>query len=375
MVRCLLAVFLETCPKVLTFVLRSCSDSIRNLGYGCVTQNSLLMDEIIKAIYEQIHLFFEWLGLSNAQSAVAGITTLALMYLVADLLKKGRAHLKNKQTATDLFPYFDYQKVKQTRELFIETKGQNNPPTHEDEMADSKSFIVKKELIPWFIKEAFNEKKESNKYYLVLADSGMGKTTFMINLYVRYHSRYGRKHQIKLIPFGDERIVKQLEALAQKQEEAKNTILLLDAFDEYKGLLPPPTPDGLTDDERFRKKLDEIVELTRDFREVVITSRTQYFPGQEDKPYELKIPRFDEKGFHTLAKLYLSPFDDGEVQQYLRKKYGGPLKFWNRSKKQVAKSIVDASPKLMVRPMLLAYIIIWWTVLKNLKPPTTFTIP
>jgi len=179
----------------------------------------------------------------------------------------------------------------------------------------------------------------------------------MINLFVAYNSfsNFGRKYTIKLLPFGDSRIIDQLKEMAKNQKEAKNTILLLDAFDEYKGLLPPVVPDGLTDDNRFRKCLDEIVELTRDFREVVITSRTQYFPGQENQAYELKVPRFDEKGFHTLAKLYLSPFSNKEVKQYLCKKYGR-FAFWNRKKKLTAETIVKNSPKLMVRPMLLAYI-------------------
>ena len=120
-------------------------------------------------------------------------------------------------------------------------------------------------------------------------------------------------------------------------------------------MISPTEPDGLADDERFRRRLDEIIETVRDFREVVITSRTQYFPGQESQPYELKIPRFDDKGFHTLAKFYLSPFDRKEITRYLNKKYGG-LKFWNRKKKQIATTIVNNSPKLMVRPMLLSYI-------------------
>ncbi len=112
----------------------------------------------------------------------------------------------------------------------------------------------------------------------------------------------------------------------------------------------------MTDDERFRKRLDEIVALTRDFREVVITSRTQYFPtGRRNQAYELSIPRFDDSGFHTLAKLYLSPFDSREIKQYLNKKYG-VLKLWNWKKKQIAADIVESSPKLMVRPMLLSYI-------------------
>ena len=140
-----------------------------------------------------------------------------------------------------------------------------------------------------------------------------------------------------------------------KKEEIPNTILLLDAFDGYTKILPPTESDKLTDDERFRKVLDEVIETVQDFREVVITSRTQYFPGEEDQPYELKIPTFDSKGFHTLAKFYLSPFDDKEIRRYLNKKYG-ILRVWNRKKKQKARRIVSNSPKLMVRPMLLSYI-------------------
>lgn len=316
------------------------------------------MDKIIEAVLKLLPFgaWLEQLGLGKELSAgLAVLITAVLLYYLSLKVKQLQAYLQNKKTAKDLSPYFEYQKVKQATDLYIHTQGQNLPPTHEEEMAQSAMFIVKKRLIPWFIRNAFDEKKESDKFYLILADSGMGKTTFLINLYIRYMSRWGKKHQIKLLPFGDDRIIKHLEELAKKQDDAKNTILLLDAFDEYKGLLPPETPDGLSDDERFRKRLDEIVELTRDFREVVITSRTQYFPGQEDKPYELKIPRFDDKGFHTLAKMYLSPFDNDEIKRYLNKKYG-VLQFWNRRKKRIAESIVKASPKLMVRPMLLAYI-------------------
>lgn len=316
------------------------------------------MDKIIEAVLKLLPFgaWLEQLGLGKELSAgLAVLITAVLLYVIGGKVKQLQAYLQNKKTAKDLSPYFEYQKVKQATELYIHTQGQNLPPTHEEEMAQSAMFIVKKRLIPWFIRNAFDEKKESDKFYLILADSGMGKTTFLINLYIRYMSRWGKKHQIKLLPFGDDRIIKHLEELAKKQDDAKNTILLLDAFDEYKGLLPPATPDGLSDDERFRKRLDEIVELTRDFREVVITSRTQYFPGQEDKPYELKIPRFDDKGFHTLAKMYLSPFDNDEIRRYLNKKYG-VLQIWNRRKKRIAESIVKASPKLMVRPMLLAYI-------------------
>ncbi len=327
--------------------------SLKNIAFGILwIVFGLIMnstkDDIVKLIADPFHL-------SNVE--IRNVIVFAIALLISILMAVNKyfdIKKQEKKKQADLFPYFTYDTVKKSTQYFIHTRGQSYSPTHEDEPQQSTKFIVKEKLIPWFIKTAFNEKVESDKYYLVLADSGMGKTTFMINLCIRYISKWGSKYQIKLIPFGDDRILSHLKELGKNQEQAKNTILLLDAFDEYKGLLPPKEPDGLSDDKRFRKRLDEIVELTRDFREIVITSRTQYFPGQEDKPYELKIPRFDDKGFHTMAKIYLAPFEDREIRQYLNKKYGR-LKFWNNKKKQAARSIVEASPKLMVRPMLLSY--------------------
>lgn len=316
------------------------------------------MDKIVEEFVKLIPLapILEKFGLSKEASPVISFILLAIfIYGLIQLYKYLTNRYKNAKTAEDLAPHFDYQKVKSSRDLFIPTQWQQFSPTHEEEPSFSGSYVAKVPLIPHFLKNAFDEKKDSQKFYLVLADSGMGKTTFMINLYVKYNSffNFNKKYKIKLLPFGDTRILDLIKEI--KSEEAKNTILLLDAFDEYKGLLPPEVPDGLTDELRFRKKLDEIIEFVRDFREVVITSRTQYFPGQEHKPYELKIPRFDDKGFHTLAKLYISPFNNEEIKQYLNKKYG-VFKFWNWKKKKIAQNVVHNSPKLMVRPMLLSYI-------------------
>ncbi len=319
------------------------------------------MDKIIEELVKLSPLT-PYIELLLVQYGYTKETSNVVSFVINALLLYGLIHLykylvnryKNAQAAKRL-PNFDYQKVTSSRELFIPTRGQNHSPAREEEPSQSRRFISSQSLIPFFINNAFNEKKETNKYYLILADSGMGKTTFMINLYLQYTSFFNFKggQKIKLLSFGDTRILDQIREI--KQAEALETILLLDAFDEYKGLLPPETPDGLTDDGRFRMRLDEITELTRDFREVVITSRTQYFPGQEAEAYELKIHRFDDKGFHTLGKLYISPFSDKEVKQYLNKKYG-IFRFWNWKKKKKATAIVQKSPKLMVRPMLLSYI-------------------
>ncbi len=284
-------------------------------------------------------------------SLSAIVTTLGVI-LVTALYKR----IQGSIAAKDLAPCFSKKDVQQKLRLFIESKWQNNSPTREEEPLFTHKFVSKSALIPHLIKTAFNENKVSDKFYLVLADSGMGKTTFMINLYARYNAVFNvhKKYKIELIPFGYQgNVIEKIKEI--KKEEIPNTILLLDAFDEYTKILPPTEPDGLTDDERFRQVLDEVIETVQDFREVVITSRTQYFPGEEGQPYELKIPTFDNKGFHTLAKFYLSPFDDKEIRHYLNKKYG-IVRVWNRKKKQKARRIVHNSPKLMVRPMLLSYI-------------------
>ncbi len=295
--------------------------------------------------------------LNNQSDMVTIITGTISGILVILVTIFGTWFYKRIQRAKEgLSPYFSKKEVRKKLDLFIESKFQNNSPTNEDEPRFNHKFVSKSKLIPHFINTAFNEDKVSDKFYLVLADSGMGKTTFMINLYVRYYSFFNmnNKYKIKLIPFGYQgNVIEKIKEI--KKEDIPNTILLLDAFDEYTKILPPAEPDGLSDDERFRKVLDEVIETVQDFREVVITSRTQYFPGEENKAYELKIPTFDNKGFHTLAKLYLSPFNDKEIRCYLNKKYG-IAGFLNSSKKQKAQRIVNDSPKLMVRPMLLSYI-------------------
>jgi formylglycine-generating enzyme required for sulfatase activity len=316
------------------------------------------MDSVIEALVKLIPCseLLENIGLNRETAlAIATVVEAILIFLLWKGSEKLTNRLKDCKAANDLAPWFDYLKVKKSRELFIPTTFQNISPTRENEPGFSSQYVAKKPLVDFFIKTAFNKKKDTDKYYLILADSGMGKTTFMINLYLRYTSflNFRKEYKIKLFPFGDSRILDRIREI--DKEEITRTVLLLDAFDEDKGLLPPAEPDGLSDDDRFRRRLDEIIETVRDFREVIITSRTQYFPGQEDQSYELNVPRFDDKGFHRLAKFYISPFEDREIQKYLNRKYG-IVRYWNKRKKQNALSVVKKAPQLMVRPMLLSYI-------------------
>jgi len=318
-----------------------------------------MTDTIFTGITTYIDKLFIWLGVSEKLSGLFALIAIIIIYLLYTLSKSFYNKYKTRKASKDLAPYYTEHDVKRATKYFIPTNWQNISPTKEEEPSIANKYIAraKEELIPFFINNIFQGKKESDKFYLILADSGMGKTTFLINLYMKYNSIFRKsKYDMKMLPFGREDIIQRIKDIADNQDKAKNTILLLDAFDEYKGLIPTKISDGLTDDERFRKLLDEIFDITKDFRNVIITSRTQYFPAQEESPYELKIPCFGKVGFHKLSKLYLSPFDEKDIKKYLNKKFG-IITFWNYKKKRKAKKITNSdSFKLMVRPMLLAYI-------------------
>ncbi|MCP4219494.1 MAG: leucine-rich repeat domain-containing protein, partial [bacterium] len=183
----------------------------------------------------------------------------------------------------------------------------------------------------------FLEKKEE-KFYLVLADSGMGKTTFMINLYLRYMRNPFKRYHMELLPLGHPRTGERIAGLENKT----GTILLLDAFDEDMGAARD-----------YKARMEEIIKMTSDFQVVIITSRTQFFPTDPEIPVETGLYRFGgDKGVHLFYRLYVSPFKGIEIRRFLRRKY--PFYFWKKRRK--AARIVEKSPNLMVRPMLLANI-------------------
>lgn len=244
---------------------------------------------------------------------------------------------KNKIIYNKLKPFYTEFEVKKATEKYMPTKCQNVDPCQEEEPTNVHAYVTKEKLIPFFIKKVFNAKK-SEKYYIILADSGMGKTTFIINLFSEYSKKIFKKHKMILLPLGHPDTDATIDIIQDKE----NTILLLDALDE--------DSKSLND---YKKRLNEIIEKTKSFQAIVITSRTQFFPSQIEEPKETGILKFGcEKGMHKFYKLYISPFDEKDINKYLKMKFN----IFNISKRKRAKVIVEKSPKLMVRPMLLANI-------------------
>ena len=244
-------------------------------------------------------------------------------------------YIKQRYLFDKLEPYFSEVEVQKAAEYFIPTKGQYNDPAQEDKSTIINIFIKAKKLIPYMIK-IFNSKID-NKYYLILGDIGVGKTTFLINLFLTYKRKIFKRKQIKLLPLGRPQVDDDIDKIQNKE----NIILLLDAFDE----------DTLASDNNNR--LQQIINLSKNFHCVVITCRTQFFSNNEEEPSKTDILKYGtKKGVHSFNKIYLSYFDNKDINKYLAKVF--PI--YNYEKRKLAKMLVNMAPDLMIRPMLLGNI-------------------
>lgn len=272
---------------------------------------------------------------------IAPILIGSLIPFFAKSIKSLLKLYKQKKAIRDLHPFFLPSEVRSATSFYIDTNCQNIPPSDFEELQSSHAFAVQERLMPFFLKKVFKFKtKPENRFYFILSDSGMGKTTFLINLYVKYSNKYKRQFNIRLLPLGSRMIDEELKNMDINKK--RNTILLLDAFDE-----------DVRASSNYKNRLSDLVNLVWDFRIVIITSRTQFFDSDINEPNETGLLKFGgDKGHLTFQKIYISPFSDKDIKRYLRKKFS-ILKF---AKRKRGFEIVKNCPNLMVRPMLLSYI-------------------
>ena len=183
----------------------------------------------------------------------------------------------------------------------------------------------------------------TTRFLIILADSGMGKTAFLLNYYARHRRRWGWNLpgiELKLVPLNQPDANETIKAVPEA--DRKKTILFLDALDEDQ--------QAIAD---HRKRLGELIELSKKFRAVVITCRSQFFPKDEEIPTATGVittlPTEGSKEYF-LQKLYLSPFSDEQVDKYLCRRYG-----WGRRRTE-AREVVKRIPDLVARPLLLTYV-------------------
>jgi hypothetical protein len=247
----------------------------------------------------------------------------------------------------NLNPYYSETDVKRATQYYIPTQYQNISPSADEEPGRTHIASAKNPLIPMFLKRVFENDHTDTKYYLILADTGMGKTTFLINLFLSYVSKpwknlFGNfEHQkIKLLPLGSPDIWQDIENVSDKDK--LNTILLLDAFDE-----------DIKAAEDYDARMKHILTCVKKFKKIVITCRTQFFPSDKEIPDDTGYVSFGgDQDPYKFQRIYLSVFDKRDIKKYLKKRYS-IFKIFKRKK---AYKIVEKSPNLVMRPMLLSYI-------------------
>jgi len=309
-----------------------------------------LLIELFERILKPIGL--EWL--SNEISIVligTCLISLFLFYLYKGIhiILKSRAIYK----ASNSIEYINNSELKFLSKYYIETQYQEKDPGYLDEPRDNQLTSSRRQLNKYIVRKILTG-KVSGKYFLVLGDTGIGKTTFLLNLILRIKHKvtfFGLINQpdnLKFFPLALGDISDYISSIPI--EEQLKTTLLLDALDENK--------EAVND---FKKEIKNLIEKTKHFKHIIITCRSQFFKSESDVPKytHIKNPGL-KKGLYKFNKFYISPFSDSEVKKFLKLKF--PL--LKLSTRKRAKEIVEISPDIFARPMLLNQI----DLLLSLKP-------
>ena len=202
-----------------------------------------------------------------------------------------------------------------------------------------------REWVNEFLSGAF-QVRDGRHVAFVLSDAGMGKTSLLTMLKLTHLlSFWPQDLDFVLLKLGEDT----LDQISQIKNKRK-TVLLLDSLDE------DPVAWG-----KIEQRLRDLLKATENFRQVIITCRTQFFPKEGKSPIEKEGKVVVEA--YVCNLLYLSPFSNEQVEKYLRLTYPPSIltEAWNwirslESEIDKARKIVLPMHSLRMRPMLLAYI-------------------
>lgn len=305
----------------------NCTDS-DYLVFLCFIQAKL-------SLMEQTPL---WLAFSMIVGVIGSsfIVWKSLIFISERNNKRKMAHILEKDA---LISSFQNEDIVEAQKDYIVPYCSNIGPSNQD---DLRVTVGVKELI---FSALWNEIESTagQRHILVLADSGMGKTTFLLNLFAREQKKKANnRKRIALVPLNRKDAKEQIRKISNQRE----TILLLDAFDEDTAAI-----------EDFRNRMNELMSVAANFKVIIMTCRTQFFSQESTIPREtgiLKVAarRAGDSGMHEWRTLYLQPFDDKQVKEFL--KTAIPWTHYKELKR--ARKIVSQIPELAVRPMLLTLV-------------------
>lgn len=269
-------------------------------------------------------------------TVIIGIAQVIVGYYPISRDKKAKKRMSEELTKK----FFDSETIANATKYYVRTNCTSVDPSGFDEISDVTS-LDREDLLSKI--DQFIARSPQEKFILILADSGMGKTTFVLNYYVYNLCKTKRyRHNIEIVPLGN----KEADSYIASISNPESTVLFLDGLDEdYKAV------------EDYHQRFHELSELCKMFKCVCITCRTQFFLTDDEIPQGTHVhkvgPRpLGRSKIFGLEKTYIAPFDDDDIQQFLRKCYP----FSSDESRKAAQDITSKIPFLKVRPLLLAYV-------------------
>ena len=192
-------------------------------------------------------------------------------------------------------------------------------------------------LRDYFIKQEFIKNTEEPRVFCILGDTGTGKTAALVHLYHDYIKKRTRNNPPYDIHFVSLRQKEAFQTI-EKIEKKSNCILLLDAIDEN------PMAQEPKESKEYKSFFQQLEKAYIDFAFVVTTCRPQFFANEDDEFNTSNIPT---------TKLYLLPFNDEQISEYLDKLFSFRSDNELRHKAEV---LIHKYPFITTRPLVLTYI-------------------
>ncbi len=221
----------------------------------------------------------------------------------------------------------DYKKI--IPEHYIE------PYCHDEGVKDNKT--KDRGFLKDFVHAWLNDNDPKRKYLAVLGDYGIGKTSFCY----KFASDLIDSQYIPVVVALKTVQIKGWERAIQEEVDSRirgktgNTLLILDGFDEL---------SFTTDKETVLEEIENLSKTTESYQKVILTSRTQFFRNVEEEKETLvcKLKNFFKIGTRSLTyphfeRIYISPFNDEQIKQYLRISLGEKEaeEFWSQTMEKV----------------------------------------
>ena len=227
---------------------------------------------------------------------------------------------------------------------YIEPKCQERNPAERDEDRDPE-YETQEPAFQYLNKVLGREAPlpGGTRHLFILSGAGMGKTSLLLMLKLGHLSGFWPKgYDCLLLKLGEDTL-----GIVEAHQDRAHTVLLLDALDE------DPLAWG-----NIENRLLTILQATENFRRVIISCRTQFFPETGADPF--KVPGRVEVGGYVCPMKFLSLFDEEQVGAYLRKRFAvrwcDPRSYGNGSIRRQAEDLVGSLQSLRFRPLLLAHI-------------------